>query len=64
MTKVGRIFEEERLEAIRQTEEETTRKFARSLLADHMDIVDIMKHTGLSRKEIEALMDDSLHAAP
>ena len=64
MTKVGRIFEEERLESMRQTEHETKIKIGKNLLADNMDIVDIMKYTGLSRKEIEDLMEESLHVTP
>lgn len=58
MTKVGRIFEEERLESVRQAEQETTRKFVKKMLADNADILDIMRYTGLSRSEIEALEED------
>ena len=60
LTKVGRIFEEEKLEALRELETDMKKKFAQSLLAgSDMDVVDIMKHTGLSRKEIEQLLPNN-----
>jgi hypothetical protein len=55
MTKVGRLFEEEKLEAINENKKET----AKILLEENVDILTIMKSTGLSKAAILKLRDDS-----
>lgn len=60
MTKIGRAFEEEKLDALRELEAELTKKFARKLILGNIDVIDIMNYTGLSRKEIEAMQGEML----
>jgi hypothetical protein len=55
MTKVARLYEEEKLEAVIQTR----RQVAQNLLEDGADILLIMKATGLTRKEIESIAESS-----
>jgi predicted transposase YdaD len=56
MTKVGRLFEEEKLEYAKERERE--REIARSLLADGIDILSILKATKLSKAEILKLKEE------
>ena len=64
MTKVARLFEEEKIEAVNSAVNEAiknkSRQIAKSMLADGEDIIKIMKHTGLSRAEIDKLNDELL----
>ena len=59
MTKVARLFEEEKIEAVNEAVDEavnnTLKSFAKSLLRDGEDIVKIMKYTKLTRRTIEEL---------
>lgn len=54
MTKVGRLFEEEKLEAVYETKQE----IARNMLAENIDVLTIMKTTGLSKAEILKLLEN------
>ena len=63
MTKVARLFEEEKIEAVNaavntavnETRRNEQIRFARSLLADGEDILKVMKHTGLTRAELDEI---------
>ena len=61
MTKVARLFEEEKIEAVNEavneTKKETKREIAQNMLDMGMDILDIMKVTGLKKSEIEKLQE-------
>ena len=59
MTKVGRLFEEEKLEAINEKLQERMIEVAKTLLDENIDILTIMKSTGLSRAAILKLKDNS-----
>jgi predicted transposase YdaD len=54
MTKVGRLFEEEKLEAIY----EKTLEIAKKMLEKNVDILTIMESTGLRKAEILKLKDE------
>jgi hypothetical protein len=58
MTKVGRLFEEERLEYGRKKEQETHKQYIEKMIQKDMDIVDIMEILGLGREQIEAIKDE------
>ena len=58
MTKVGRLFEEEKLEAINEKLQERMIEVAKTLLDENVDILTIMKSTGLSRAAILKLKDN------
>jgi predicted transposase/invertase (TIGR01784 family) len=62
MTKVGRLFEEEKLEYAQkceqETRQETKKEIARSLLSDGIDILSIMKATKLSKDEVLKLKEE------
>lgn len=62
MTKVGRLFEEEKIEyankAVIEKELATKEEIAKKLLLKDMDIVDIMETTGLSKSVILSLKDE------
>jgi hypothetical protein len=53
MTKVARLFEEEKIEAINETRKNERVQIAKSLLADGVDIITVMKHTELTRAELD-----------
>lgn len=61
-TKVFRLMEEEKIEAvnlaIRKQHKEIREKATRSLLTDGVDILMIMKGTGLTREEIEEIQNN------
>jgi predicted transposase YdaD len=63
MTKVGRLFEEEKLEYAQkygqEREKETKLGIARRMLSESIDILTIMKVTMLSKSEIIALQNES-----
>ena len=56
MTKVARLFEEEKMDAVNkavvETRNETLITIAKSLLSDGDDYVKVMKHTGLTLDEV------------
>ncbi len=56
MTKVARLYEEEKLEAIN----EHTVHVAESLIKDEVDLLAIMRATGFSREQIEELRNNIL----
>ena len=59
MTKVARLFEEEKIEAINEKLSERMVEVAKTLLEDDVDILTIMKSTGLSKANILKLKDSS-----
>ena len=66
MTKVARLFEEEKIEAVNEarieTKIETKKEIAKNMLNMNIDILDIMKATGLKKAEIEGLQKESINA--
>jgi hypothetical protein len=58
MTKVGRLFEEEKLEAINEKMFEVAKK----MLEENMDILTIMKITGLNKASILKLKDEPVES--
>jgi hypothetical protein len=59
MTKVARLFEEEKIEAVNAK----TCQVAVSLLQDGIDIPRVMKYTGLTREQIEQAWKDANNIA-
>lgn len=61
MNKVFQLFEEEKQEAVNEAVNKTRLKdqkeFAEKLIEMNLDIIQIMKATGLTRKEIEAIKE-------
>lgn len=57
MNKVFQIFEEEKQEAVIEARQEEKREFAEKLILDGMATVQIMKYTGLTRKQIEEVKE-------
>ena len=55
MTKVAKLYEEEKIEAVNQTRREEREQFALAMLMDGDDLGKIKKYTKLTRDEIEAL---------
>ena len=56
LTKVARLFEEEKIEAVNTAVIERNREFAKSLLLDGEDILKVMKHTKLTRREVDEIL--------
>ena len=63
MTKVARLFEEEKIEAINETRREERFNIAKNLLQYGMDRLDVMKLTGLTRSEVEQVRESLINAA-
>jgi predicted HTH domain antitoxin len=61
MTKVGRLFEDEKLEYGQKREKETKQDIARRLLSKGVDILTIMEATMLSKSEILALQNEPVN---
>ena len=57
MTKVARLFEEEKIEAVNEAKIETKREIAQNMLNMGIDILNIMKATGLKKIEVEELQE-------
>jgi len=55
MTKIGQIFEEEKLEYGNEREKKRTREIAKNMLEEGMETVTVMKITGLDKAEVEQL---------
>ena len=55
MTKVFEILEEEKQEAINKAEKEKEKEIVRKMLQENVDMILIMKVTGLTRDEIEEI---------
>jgi hypothetical protein len=62
MTKVARLFEEEKIEAINEKLNERNFEVAKMLLEENVDMLIIMKTTGLSQAAILKLKDSSVEA--
>ncbi|MFP3153293.1 hypothetical protein LQZ18_02455 [Lachnospiraceae bacterium ZAX-1] len=66
MTKIGKLYEEERQESMNQREQETRQKerveFAGKLLSDNVETIQIMKYAGLTREQIESVKKEMLAA--
>lgn len=58
MTKVGRLFEEEKIEYAKERLQERDREIARKMLSENIDILTIMKVTMLGKSEILDLQND------
>ena len=56
MTKVARLFEEEKIEAVNESIKKERTKIALTMLANGEELIKIMKYTMLTRDEIEALL--------
>jgi len=57
LTKVARLFEEEKIEAVNEAKIETKREIAQNMLNMGIDILNIMKATGLKKIEVEELQE-------
>ena len=60
MTKVARLYEEEKQEAVNLAEQKRNIHVAESLIKDEVDTVVIMRATGFSREQIEELRNNIL----
>ena len=60
MTKVARLYEKEKLEAINLAEQKRTIEIAENLLKDGFDTIAIMRATGLSEEKIEEIHSNML----
>jgi hypothetical protein len=58
MTKVGRLFEEEKLEYAQKREKEKEKEIARKLLSKGIDILTIMESTSLTKTELLKLKEE------
>jgi predicted transposase YdaD len=58
MTKVGRLFEEEKLEYAQKREKETQKEIARKMLSREVDILTIMEFTSLTKDEVLKLKEE------
>ena len=56
MTRIARLFEEEKIEAVNQNDKNVRREIARKLLADGLEVAKVMQATGLTRAEIDEAM--------
>ena len=60
MTRVARLYEEEKQEAVNLAEQKRNIHVAESLIKDEVDTVVIMRATGFSREQIEELRNNIL----
>ena len=70
MTKVARLYEEEKIEAVNEAVKEAVkeavneaakdnaRSFAKEMLLDNEDIIKIMKYSKLTKKEINGIQEE------
>jgi len=58
LTKIGQLYEEEKIEAVNKARKEEQATIAKDMLADGKDIVEIMKYTKLTKKEILSLQSE------
>ena len=58
MTKVGRLFEEEKVEAVNKAVNEAYYSMAEKMLLDNEDIIKIMRYTGLPKNEILKIQEE------
>ena len=59
MTKIGQIFEREKIEYANQKANETKTEIARSMLAEDIDIIKIMKITGFTEEQLKELCEET-----
>lgn len=57
MTQIGQMYEEEKIEYGNQRAREAAREMARAMLDEGIEIVKIMKITGLTEEELLRLQD-------
>ena len=55
MTKIGQLYEEEKIEAVNEAVQKSKSEIAKNFLDNGADIALIMKSTGLTRAEINRL---------
>ena len=63
MTKIGQIFEREKIEYANQKANETKIEIARSMLAEDIDIIKIMKITGFTEEQLKELCEETFEIA-
>ena len=54
MTKIARLYEEEKIKAVK----DKSRSFAKEMLLDNEDIMKIMKYSKLTKKEIIGIQEE------
>jgi len=59
MTKVAQLYEEEKIEYGNQAAIQKTREIAKNCLDNGVDILTVMRATGLTRDEISKLLKSS-----
>ena len=60
MTQLGQMYEKEKIEYANKKNRELTLEMAKSLLDDGVDLVKIMKATGLTEDELLHLQDEAV----
>jgi hypothetical protein len=55
MTKIGQLIQEEIMDAANIAASEKTKEIAKEMLKDGEDIVKILKYTGLTRADVDAI---------
>jgi len=58
MTKVGRLYEEEKIEAVNRAVAENTKKIARNLLLKGIDYLKVMDCTGLLKEDVLKIQEE------
>jgi len=60
LTKVARLYEEEKIEAVNEAKIETKREIAQNMLVKGLSIIDIMEITGLTKVQIKELQEKKI----
>ncbi len=60
MTQIGQMYEKEKIEYGNQRAKEAVRKMAKAMLDEDIDIVKVMKITGLAEDELLHLRDTAV----
>lgn len=64
MTQIGQMYEEEKIEyanqRVKEAAKEAVRKMAKAMLDEDIDIVKVMKITGLTEEELLHLRDTAV----
>ena len=60
MTQLGQMYEKEKIEYANKKNRELTLEMAKSLLDDGVDLIKIMKATGLTENELLRLQDEAV----
>jgi len=58
MTKVARLFEEEKIDAINKAVADIANSLAKKMLLDDKDIIEIMKYSQLTKDEVLKIKRD------